>query len=128
MSIGKTEDAVEAFQAADATLKDSAEHNLWYGYALQKNGDFSGAIERFANAANLTRGTGTPLSARINSDAQKALKVVAKTTKTKTDTEMAKTREKPSDDATARKPMPPVIEENGNGHTEPMPVEVPAPR
>jgi tetratricopeptide (TPR) repeat protein len=129
-SIGKTEDAIEAFQAADATLKDSAEHNLWYGYALQKNGDLSGAQERFSSAAALTRGTGTPLSARINSDAQKAMKVVAKTTRTKVDSDVAKTKEKPTDDTTARKPMPPVIEENGNGNgqTEPMPVEVPAPR
>jgi tetratricopeptide (TPR) repeat protein len=123
---GKTDEALDALNAAAAILKDNPENELWEGLALIKKGDAAGAQEKLSSALDLTRNAPpSPLIAQVRADAEKALKDAAK---------MAPGENKPKGTETAsfqqpdgqKKPTPPVSEENGNA--EPVPAKAPGPR
>jgi tetratricopeptide (TPR) repeat protein len=132
LNTGKVDEALEGFQNANAVLKDDPEHNLWYGYALQRKGDFSQALDQFNAAMANGRSSGSPLGMQVAADAAKASKSVAKLAKSsgKGNVEVVKDNrrnEQPREEAN-RKPAPPVIEENGNNKDEAVPAQVPGPR
>jgi tetratricopeptide (TPR) repeat protein len=124
---GKAAEAQSAFAAAEPQLKDNAEFNLWYGTAMLRNNDPLQATDKLQLA--LTQSRGGPVAV----EAAKSLKFAQEMSKGRTirieESAPSRTVEiKPAGEG-EKKPMPPVVEDNnGNGGTEPVPIEVPGPR
>jgi len=136
---GKNDEAIDMFTKADLLMSESAEYNLWYGQALLNAGVNEGAVQHLNSAISMTQGKvrTSPLAARINADAGKALQTAAAIAKGQPREvrpvekapapETTKVDDKKSNDSAKASPKKtaPVIEEPDG--IKPTPAKVPQP-
>ena len=120
--------AIEAFAKSDPLMKESADHQYWYGLALLQKNETENAKARLKTAVELSKSE----SARIS---QKAIEQIEKLEpgyqnrlpepgKANVSATAPNTTAK-GPERTIRKILPPVIEDDG---PQPIPVEVPRPK